>query len=113
MRRQTLTVTAVVLLIACAAIAGWKLTRPATLPKNSVTAVPVKVITVSIEDVPRFVTGIGSVLSLQSVVIRPQVDGVLTRVLVNEGQQVKAGELLATLDDRSIRASLEDRKSVV
>ncbi|RML95182.1 putative Co/Zn/Cd efflux system membrane fusion protein, partial [Pseudomonas savastanoi] len=89
MRRQTLTVTAVVLLIACAAIAGWKLTRPATLPKNSVTAVPVKVITVSIEDVPRFVTGIGSVLSLQSVVIRPQVDGVLTRVLVKEGQQVK------------------------
>ncbi|RMN04662.1 HlyD family secretion protein [Pseudomonas savastanoi pv. glycinea] len=101
MRRQTLTVTAVVLLIACAAIAGWKLTRPATFPKNSVTAVPVKVITVSIEDVPRFVTGIGSVLSLQSVVIRPQVDGVLTRVLVKEGQQVKAGELLETLDDRS------------
>ncbi|RMR24986.1 RND transporter MFP subunit [Pseudomonas syringae pv. avii] len=111
MRRSTLTVTAVALLITCAAIAGWKLTSPATLAKNVTTAVPVKVITVSMEDVPRFVTGIGSVLSLQSVVIRPQVDGVLTRVLVREGQQVKAGELLATLDDRSIRASLEQTRA--
>ncbi|MFH7451158.1 efflux RND transporter periplasmic adaptor subunit, partial [Pseudomonas syringae pv. tagetis] len=74
--------TAVVLLITWAAFAGWKLTRPATLPTNSVAAVPVKVITVIVEDVPGFVTGIGSVLSLQSLVIRPQVDGLLTRVLV-------------------------------
>ncbi|KPC25772.1 HlyD family secretion protein [Pseudomonas syringae pv. cilantro] len=111
MRKQTLTVTAVVLLAACAAFAVWTLTRPATMPGHASTAVPVKVITVSVEDVPRFVTGIGSVLSLQSVVIRPQVDGVLTRVLVREGQQVKAGELLATLDDRSIRASLEQAKA--
>ncbi|WP_122553128.1 efflux RND transporter periplasmic adaptor subunit, partial [Pseudomonas viridiflava] len=41
----------------------------------------------------------------------PQVDGILTRVLVKEGQQVKAGELLATLDDRSIRASLEQARA--
>ncbi|KAA8718897.1 efflux RND transporter periplasmic adaptor subunit [Pseudomonas cannabina] len=111
MRKQTLTITAVVLLAACAAFAVWTLTRPATIPRHASTAVPVKVITVSVGDVPRFVTGIGSVLSLQSVVIRPQVDGVLTRVLVREGQQVKAGELLATLDDRSIRASLEQAKA--
>ncbi|KPW21105.1 HlyD family secretion protein [Pseudomonas cannabina pv. alisalensis] len=111
MRKQTLTITAVVLLAACAAFAVWTLTRPATIPRHTSTAVPVKVITVSVGDVPRFVTGIGSVLSLQSVVIRPQVDGVLTRVLVREGQQVKAGELLATLDDRSIRASLEQAKA--
>ncbi|SDW10926.1 RND family efflux transporter, MFP subunit [Pseudomonas syringae] len=111
MRKQTLTVTAVVLLAACAAFAVWTLTRPATMPRHASTAVPVKVITISVEDVPRFVTGIGSVLSLQSVVIRPQVDGVLTRVLVREGQQVKVGELLATLDDRSIRASLEQARA--
>ncbi|WP_439850678.1 efflux RND transporter periplasmic adaptor subunit [Pseudomonas syringae] len=111
MRKKTLTVTAAVVLVACAVFAGWTLMRPASIPKHVVTAVPVKVITVSVEDVPRFVTGIGSVLSLQSVVIRPQVDGVLMRVLVREGQQVKAGELLATLDDRSIRASLEQARA--
>ncbi|CAM3051715.1 efflux transporter periplasmic adaptor subunit [Pseudomonas floridensis] len=111
MRKQTLTVTAVALLAALVAIVGWSLMRPAKAPKSAPAAVPVKVVTVQVEDVPRFVTGIGSVLSLQSVIIRPQVDGILTRVLVKEGQQVKAGELLATLDDRSIRASLEQARA--
>ncbi|MDP0953544.1 biotin/lipoyl-binding protein, partial [Klebsiella pneumoniae] len=58
------------------------------------------------QDLPRYLSGIGSVLSLHSVVIRPQIDGVLTKLLVKEGQLVKAGDLLATIDDRSIRASL-------
>ncbi|QHF02045.1 efflux RND transporter periplasmic adaptor subunit [Pseudomonas asturiensis] len=111
MRKQTLTVTAVVLIALLIAVVGWSLTRPAKAQKSAPAAVPVKVVTVQVEDVPRFVTGIGSVLSLQSVVIRPQVDGILTKVLVKEGQQVKVGELLATLDDRSIRASLEQARA--
>ncbi|WP_122679264.1 efflux RND transporter periplasmic adaptor subunit, partial [Pseudomonas viridiflava] len=53
----------------------------------------------------------GSVLSGHSVVIRPQVDGILTKVLVKEGQTVKAGDLLATIDDRAIRATLEQAKA--
>ncbi|MBC3954658.1 MULTISPECIES: efflux RND transporter periplasmic adaptor subunit [Pseudomonas] len=111
MRKQTLTVTAVALIALLIAVVGWSLTRPAKAQKSAPAAVPVKVVTVQVEDVPRFVTGIGSVLSLQSVVIRPQVDGILTKVLVKEGQQVKVGELLATLDDRSIRASLEQARA--
>ncbi|EKN48712.1 MULTISPECIES: efflux RND transporter periplasmic adaptor subunit [Pseudomonas syringae group] len=111
MRKQTLTVTAVVILAVLIAVVAWSQLRPAKAHKSAPAAVPVKVVTVEVEDVPRFVTGIGSVLSLQSVVIRPQVDGILTRVLVKEGQQVKAGELLATLDDRSIRASLEQARA--
>jgi RND family efflux transporter MFP subunit len=106
--RIVLVVVALGVLIA---VASWSLTRPATATITSPVGVPVKVVKVKVEDVPRFVTGIGSVLSLQSVVIRPQVDGILTRVLVKEGQQVKAGDLLATLDDRSIRASLEQAKA--
>jgi RND family efflux transporter MFP subunit len=45
------------------------------------------------------------------VVIRPQVEGVLTRLLVKEGEWVKQGDLLATIDDRAIRASLEQAKA--
>ncbi|SHM78232.1 RND family efflux transporter, MFP subunit [Pseudomonas asturiensis] len=111
MRKQTLTVTAVALIALLIAVVAWSLTRPAKAQKSAPAAIPVKVVTVQVEDVPRFVTGIGSVLSLQSVVIRPQVDGILTKVLVKEGQQVKVGELLATLDDRSIRASLEQARA--
>lgn len=95
------------------AIAAWALTRPAKPKLAAPTAIPVRVVSVAQQDIPRFVSGIGTVLSLHSVVIRPQVDGILTRLLVKEGQQVKAGDLLATIDDRSIRASLEQAKALL
>lgn len=84
----------------------WWTTRAAPLMPSGATPVPVRVIQVVQQDVPRYVSGIGAVLSLHSVIIRPQIDGILTRLLVTEGQTVKAGDLLATLDDRSIKASL-------
>lgn len=70
-----------------------------------------RVVSVAQQDIPRFVSGIGSVLSLHSVVIRPQVDGILTRLQVKEGQLVKAGDLLASIDDRAIRASLDQARA--
>ena len=93
------------------AAATWALTRPAKAKLVASTAVPVRVMKVVEQDLPRYVTGIGSVLSLHSVVIRPQIDGILTKILVKEGQLVKTGDLLATIDDRSIRASLDQAKA--
>ncbi|MEB0121290.1 efflux RND transporter periplasmic adaptor subunit [Pseudomonas sp. CCI1.2] len=94
------------MVIALIALIGWFFTRPAAAKVSAPSAIPVRVISVVKEDVPRYVSGIGSVLSLHSVIVRPQVDGILTKLLVKEGQQVKAGDLLATIDDRSIRATL-------
>ncbi|WP_409276694.1 efflux RND transporter periplasmic adaptor subunit [Pseudomonas defluvii] len=88
------------------ATAFWFWSRPSANPPQARAAIPVRVVKVKQEDVPRYVSTIGSVLSLHSVVIRAQVEGVLTRLLVKEGQMVKQGDLLATLDDRAIRASL-------
>ncbi|MDQ0738676.1 RND family efflux transporter MFP subunit [Pseudomonas sp. W4I3] len=93
------------------AIAAWTLTRPAKARLAAPSAIPVRVVSVAQQDVPRFVSGIGSVLSLHSVVIRPQIDGILTQLRVKEGQQVKAGDLLASIDDRSIRASLDQARA--
>jgi len=95
-----------IVVVVIVAVAGWFLTRPGAAKISAPTAIPVRVINVVKEDVPRYVSGIGSVLSLHSVIVRPQVDGVLTKLLVKEGQQVKVGDLLATIDDRSIRATL-------
>ncbi|MFJ2546629.1 efflux RND transporter periplasmic adaptor subunit [Pseudomonas sp. NPDC087612] len=99
------------LLIAVAGAALWLGNRPTQEKSASTSAIPVRVVSVKQQDVPRFVSGIGSVLSLHSVVIRPQVEGLLTQLLVKEGQAVKQGDLLATIDDRSIRASLEQAKA--
>ena len=43
----------------------------------------------------------GTVTSANNVDVRPQVSSVITKVLVREGQFVKAGELLFTLDTRT------------
>ena len=107
-QRKTALIAGVLVVLA---VAAWALTRPAKSKLAAPTAIPVRVVSVAQQDIPRFVSGIGSVLSLHSVVIRPQVDGILTKLLVKEGQLVKAGDLLATIDDRSIRASLDQAKA--
>ena len=68
-------------------------------------AVPVKTALVQQQTVPLWIRAIGQVKAQQSVEIRPQVDGILQRILVEEGQLVKAGDLLAVIDDRSIKAA--------
>ncbi|MGX9558764.1 efflux RND transporter periplasmic adaptor subunit [Pseudomonas sp. CFBP 5750] len=111
MHTQKKTVLLVVLLVALAALVLWFVLKPVTAKPSAPAAVPVRVVSVVQKDVPRFASGIGTVLSLHSVVIRPQIDGILTRLLVKEGQLVKKGDLLATIDDRSIRASLDQARA--
>ncbi|MBM3107888.1 efflux RND transporter periplasmic adaptor subunit [Pseudomonas sp. V1] len=111
MRIQPRSVVICVGLLVLAGIGFWLLARSGEEKVAHNPAVPVRVVAVKQQDVPRFASGIGSVLSLHSVVIRPQVEGVLTRLLVKEGQWVKQGDLLATIDDRAIRATLEQAKA--
>jgi RND family efflux transporter MFP subunit len=58
------------------------------------------------QDVPVTVQVNGSVVSLNSVDLRPQVTNTVSAVHVKEGQFVKAGQLLFTLDDRNDQANL-------
>jgi len=58
------------------------------------------------QDVPVTVQVNGSVVSLNSVDLRPQVTNTVSAVHVKEGQFVKAGQLLFSLDDRNDQANL-------
>ena len=58
------------------------------------------------QDVPITVQVNGSVVSLNSVELRPQVTNIVREVHVKEGQFVKQGQLLFTLDDRPDQANL-------
>jgi len=107
-KNQALLATLLILLVAAGL---WFALKPPPTKLATPTAIPVRVVTVSAKDVPRYVSGIGSVLSLHSVVVRPQIDGILTKILVKEGQLVQRGDLLATIDDRSIRASLDQARA--
>ena len=56
--------------------------------------------------IPVTLDALGTVTPLATVKIKPQVSGVLEKVLFKEGQMVRAGELLATLDARQFALAL-------
>src|SRR5688572_7453326 len=58
------------------------------------------------QDVPVTVQVNGSVVSLNSVDLRPQITNTVREVHVKEGQFVKAGQLLFSLDERADQANL-------
>lgn len=97
--------------IILAVAARWFLAEPSITNTTAPAAVPVRVVSVERQDIADYASGIGRVVSLHSVAIRTQVDGTLKRLHVKEGQWVKAGDLLATIDDRSILASLAEAKA--
>ena len=73
-------------------------------------AVPVTVTSAALEDMPVYLTGLGSVTAFNTVNVRSRVDGQLIQVNVREGQEVKKGELLAQIDPRPSRSSCSKRR---
>lgn len=67
---------------------------------------PVKIARAAVFDIPHVTEIVGTVDSLNDILVRTQVEGVLTAVNFNEGDLVRAGDLLATIDDRPYRAAL-------
>jgi membrane fusion protein, multidrug efflux system len=74
-------------------------------------AVPVSVETASRQDVPIYLTGLGTVQALFTVAIHTQVDGKLQSVFFKEGQRVKKGDVLAKIDPRLYQAALDQAKA--
>ncbi len=69
-------------------------------------AVPVQVAVAVQLDVPRRVESIGTVQAQRSVSVKSQVDGIIAQVHFQEGQEVKAGDALVTLDRRPFENAL-------
>lgn len=68
--------------------------------------IPVTMTAAEKRDLPLTLDALGTVSALASVVVRPQVEGQLMELLFQEGQEVKAGDILARIDDRTYRAAL-------
>ncbi|WP_019140092.1 efflux RND transporter periplasmic adaptor subunit [Noviherbaspirillum massiliense] len=64
-------------------------------------------------DVPVQLTANGYVSSLNSVDVRPQVSNIVAKVHIREGQFVKAGDILFTLDDRADKVNLQKAEAQV
>ncbi|MGD9804272.1 MAG: efflux RND transporter periplasmic adaptor subunit [Hyphomicrobiaceae bacterium] len=70
-------------------------------------AVPVLAARADRQDVPVLLEAVGTVRPLNTVTIKPQVDGQLLRIAFDEGQDVKAGDLLAEIDPATYQAALD------
>ena len=73
-------------------------------------AVPVQVAAVQQKQVPIYLTGLGTVTPYYSVKIIPRVTGELMRVNFKEGQDVRKGAELMTIDPRPYQAVLDQAK---
>jgi multidrug efflux system membrane fusion protein len=69
--------------------------------------VPVLAEQATVGDVPKYLDGVGTVRALNMVTIRSQVDGTIVRINFREGQDVKAGDVLAQIDPRTYQAQLD------
>jgi multidrug efflux system membrane fusion protein len=69
--------------------------------------VPVQVATAAKQALPVTQKAIGSVQALRGVAVKSQVDGIIQSIHFNEGDEVKAGALLVTLDQRPYQNSLQ------
>jgi multidrug efflux system membrane fusion protein len=58
-------------------------------------------------DIDVIVNGLGTVTPLRTVAVKTRVDGELVRVLFDEGQLVKEGQLLAEIDQRPFQVQLQ------
>lgn len=67
---------------------------------------PVQAATATSEAVPRYLSGLGTVTAANTVTVRSRVDGQLLAIHFTEGQQVKAGDLLAEIDPSQFKVAL-------
>jgi len=112
MRRKVIIST--ISAVAVAAIVGaltvthrFPFKEAAAAKPPAVPTVPVVAGTVASGDVPIYLQGVGTVIAYNTVIVRSQIQGQITKINFTEGQTVKTGDLLAVIDPRPYQAQLD------
>lgn len=85
--------------------------EPAAKSAPAPAGVPVVAAVASRQDVPIWLSGLGTVQASRTVTVHPRVNGALEQVNFVEGQAVKAGDILARIDPRPYESALEQARA--
>lgn len=113
MKSRFLALAAVVAVIAIGAWAFRSGGSTAPPGPRAEPAKPVVAATAAARPMPVLIDALGHVEPLASVIVRPRIDGVVAKVWVEDGQEVKAGDMLVTLDDRQARTLLRQAEGAL
>lgn len=75
--------------------------------------IPVLIAPVAQRDMPIYLDGLGSVVSIATVTVKAQVDGRLDKVFFKEGQTVHRGDLLGQVDPRPFAIQLHTAQAAM
>src|SRR4051812_25266352 len=108
-RKSLVTVVVVAALAAAGAVFLVHRSRleAAVAPTAETPAVPVVAGVVASHPVPIYLTGVGTVVAYNTVVVRSQIQGQIVNINFKEGQTVKTGDLLAQIDPRPYQAQID------
>jgi multidrug efflux system membrane fusion protein len=112
-RRNSLKGLAIAAILIASAITMVFMTRSEGTPQREKreALVPVKVAAAVQKAVPVQLQAVGAVEAYATVSIKSRVDGELIRVHFREGQDVKKGDLLFTIDPRPYEASMREARA--
>ena len=110
-RRPILLTAAALLVLGGVATLGLGRNAHSAKPPEPAPPVNVTLTQVQQQDVPIYQAGVGTVTPLASVTVKTQINGQLERVGFTEGQDVKAGQLLAQLDPRTQQAQVQQAQA--
>jgi multidrug efflux system membrane fusion protein len=87
-------------------------------PKQQAQAAAPRTVSVSVspvvrQDVPVYLSGLGSVTAFNTANIKSRVDGQIMQVNFKEGQNVKEGDLLIVIDPRPYQVQLEQMQAQI
>ncbi|HLH97055.1 MAG TPA: efflux RND transporter periplasmic adaptor subunit [Xanthobacteraceae bacterium] len=94
-------------LVAVAMTAFFRHERPPAKAPRPAAAVPVTVATAAQENVPIYLSALGTVQAWNTISVHTQVDGTLDAVNFTQGQEVHKGDVLARIDPRALQATLD------
>jgi multidrug efflux system membrane fusion protein len=110
-RRHLLRNILLIMMVAIAIPIIYRLANQNTGGVHTRPAAAVGTASATYADMPVMVTALGTVQPLVTATVRPQLSGVLFKLMFQDGQMVKAGQILAQIDPRPYRLALAQAKA--